>query len=329
MATGSTERRRALGAVLMAAAALCSCAPPATTLSAAATAPPFVRVLGTAQDGGFPHAACEHEACQLARQGEAPARLVSSLALVLPGSEQVFLIDATPDIRPQLDLLRDVRKPPGDRVDRSPLDGIFLTHAHIGHYLGLAFFGFEAVHTSDLPVWATPRMADFLTTNGPWSQLVEMGNLKLSTVVPDTPIELSPEVTITPFIVPHRDEFSDTVGYIIRGPSRSLMFVPDTDKWATWEPSLLERLDGIDIALLDGSFFSAAELPGRSIEEIGHPMIGTTMNLLQSLVNAGSLEALFIHLNHSNPALSPERHELKEVVTRGFDVAFEGQEFEL
>ncbi len=329
MATGSNNRFAALGAVLFAGVALGACASPPKPLAATSVAPPFVRVLGTVQDGGLPHAACEHEGCRLARESDAPPRYVSSLAVVLPRSEEVFLIDATPDIRPQLDLLRDVRRPPEDRVDRSPLAGIFLTHAHIGHYLGLAFFGFEAVHTSDLPVWTTPRMADFLSSNGPWSQLVEKGNIRLRAAPPDSPIELSPEVSVTPFTVPHRDEFSDTVGYLIRGPSRGLLFVPDTDKWATWEPSLLERLEGVDVALLDGSFFSAAELPGRSIDEIGHPMIGTTMDLLQETVTGGGLEVLFIHLNHSNPALSPDSNERREVETRGFAVASEGQEFEL
>jgi len=329
MATGWPERLAALGAALIAGVALGACVAPPEEAGAQSVRAPFVRVVGTAQDGGFPHAACDHEGCRQARTAATPPRLVSSLALVLPASDQVFLIDATPDIRPQLDLLRDVRQPPDDRVDRSPLDGVFLTHAHIGHYLGLAFFGFEAVHTSDLAVWTTQRMADFLRTNGPWSQLVEKGNLDLRVTPPDTPIELAPGVSVTSFVVPHRDEFSDTVGYIIRGPSRSLLFVPDTDKWATWEPSLLDRLEGIDVALLDGSFFSAAELPGRSIEEIGHPMIGTTMDLLERRVAGAGLEALFIHLNHSNPALAPDSEARREIDARGFAVAIEGQEFDL
>ena len=330
MVIGSSRSSRvALGAVLLAGASLSGCAMPPLEAAAAPRAAPFVRVVGTVQDGGLPHAACEHEGCRLARQGRAPARFVSSLAVVLPASNEVFLIDATPDIRPQLDLLSDVRRPPADRVDRSPLAGVFLTHAHIGHYLGLAFFGFEAVHTRNLPVWTTPRMADFLSSNGPWSQLVEKGNIELRTATPGVPIELSPEVSVTAFSVPHRDEFSDTVGYIIRGPTRSLLFVPDTDKWATWDPSLLDRLKGIDVALLDGSLFSAAELPGRSIEEIGHPMIGTTMDLLERRGGGGDLDTLFIHLNHSNPALLPDSEARREIDARGFAVAIEGQEFEL
>lgn len=290
---------------------------------------PFVRVLGTAQDGGYPHAACEHSGCRRARDGDAPASLVAGLALVIPESGEVFLVDATPDIRPQLDALRDVRRPPGDRVDRHPVDGIFLTHAHIGHYLGLAFLGFEAVHSRDLPVWATPRMAAFLTANAPWSQLVELGNVALRPLAGEAPVELAAGVRVSAFQVPHRDELSDTVAFLISGPRRSLLYVPDTDQWSTWEPPLLERLAGVDVALLDGSFYSAAELPGRSVEEIGHPLVGATMDLLQARVDDGSLEVLFTHLNHSNPALLPDSAERREVERRGFAVAVDGQELGL
>lgn len=290
---------------------------------------PFVRVIGTAQDGGFPHAACEHEACRLARDGEEPRRLVSALAIVLPASGEVFLIDATPDLREQLDALRDVRDLPADRVDRAPVDGVFLTHAHLGHYTGLAFFGFEAVHTNGLPVWATPRLAGFLRGNGPWSQLVELGNIELRTLASDTAVSLGSGVSVTPFLVPHRDEFSDTVGYRIDGPNRSLVFVPDTDKWSTWSPTLIDRLEGVDVALLDGSFYSADELPGRSVEEIGHPMMGATMKLLEERIAGGELQVEFIHLNHSNPALLETSDARREIEARGFTVTVEGRRYGL
>lgn len=328
--TGWVSRGLAAGAGAAALALVCAgCAAPPAPVAAGTATTAFVRILGTVQDGGLPHAACEHEGCRRARAGQAPPRWISSLAIVLPESQEVFLIDATPDIRPQLDLLRDVRTLPDDRVDRSPLAGVFLTHAHIGHYLGLAFFGFEAVHTRDLPVWATPRMAAFLRANGPWSQLVTMRNLELRELTPESPVHLAPDVSVMPFAVPHRDEFSDTVGYLIRGPARTLLFVPDTDKWTTWQPTLEERLEGVDTALLDGTFFSAAELPGRSVEEIGHPLIGNTMERLEDRVRQGGLEVLFIHLNHSNPALAPGSEAAAALAARGFAVAREGQEFPL
>jgi pyrroloquinoline quinone biosynthesis protein B len=290
---------------------------------------PFVRVVGTAQDGGLPHAACTCNNCEIARRHPDRKGHIASLALVLPVSGKVYLIDATPDIRDQLYALRDVRHPVEGRVDRETLDGIFLTHAHIGHYLGLAFFGFEAVHTGGLPVWSTPRMGEFLSDNGPWSQLVELNNITLWEIVPGAAVELEEGVTVTAIRAPHRDEYADTLGYRIDGPSRSLFYLPDTDSWAAWTHPLPEALAGIDFALLDGTFFSLDELPGRRVESIGHPLIRQTMDLLEESVQTSGLEVFFTHLNHSNPALDPGSPERKEIESRGFRVLEEGQEFEL
>ncbi|MGB5892129.1 MAG: MBL fold metallo-hydrolase, partial [Thermoanaerobaculia bacterium] len=215
------------------------------------------------------------------------------------------------------------------RVDRSPLDGIFLTHAHIGHYLGLAFFGFEAVHTRGLPVWATPRMGEFLRTNGPWSQLVELNNITLQEIVAGAGVKLEEGVSVTAIRAPHRDEYADTLAFRIDGPSRSLFYLPDTDSWVAWSQPLPEALAGVDYALLDGTFFSLDELPGRSVESIGHPLIRQTLDLLTETVEETGLQVFFTHLNHSNPALDPESPERREIESRGFWVLEEGQEFGL
>ena len=290
---------------------------------------PFVRIVGTAQDGGLPHAACRCVRCAAARSDPARRRSIASLAIVIPGRRDVFLIDATPDIREQIDALEDVRDAPADRVDRAPLSGMLLTHAHIGHYAGLIFLGFEAVHARDLPIYCTPRMAGFLRENGPWSQLVELGNLDLVESPPGQPFELGEEITVTPLAVPHRDEFADTVGFRIRGPHRTVLYVPDTDGWQHWEPSLEQRLEGVDVAILDGSFYSLAELPGRDVGAIGHPLIVDSIDRLAERVETGQLQVLFTHLNHSNPALDPDSNERTEIDRRGFGVAEEGQEIDL
>ena len=286
---------------------------------------PYVQLLGTVQDGGLPHAACDCTRCAAARADPARRRRIASLAVCLPASGKVYLVDATPDVRDQLHRLRGLRDAPVGRVDRAPVDGVFLTHAHLGHYLGLAFFGFEAVHTRSLPVFATAAMGSFLESNAPWAQLVRLGNIRLVEIAPGSPVGLEDGVTVTAILVPHRDEYADTVAYAITGPDRSVLYVPDTDAWTTWSPSLQERLDGVDVAVLDGTFFSPAELPGREIGEIGHPLIETTMDLLESRVADGTLQVLFTHLNHSNPALDPSgaaRHSIDE---RGFTVADDGQ----
>ncbi len=289
---------------------------------------PFIRVVGTVQDGGLPHIACTCERCERARYDPEHRRLVASLAIVLPESESVFLIDATPDVGPQLQLLADVRDAPAGRVDRAPVDGIFLTHAHVGHYLGLALFGYEAVHTVDMPVYGTARMLDFLRGNGPWNLLVERGNIELRELSPGGVVELGEGVTVEALAVPHRDEYTDTVGFLISGPNRRIFYVPDTDSWLAWQPPIEELLATVDLGIVDGTFFSADELPGRSIEAIGHPLIADSLERLTPIVEAGTRVA-FTHFNHSNPVLDLDSTARARVEQLGFELLDDGDEIEL
>lgn len=309
----------------------------ATGCAGAVAAPPppsgaSVVVLGTVQDGGLPHPACSCERCEAARRDPARKRHVASLGVLLPASKRAVLIDATPDLPAQLAALAAAaawRPAAVGRVERSPVDGVILTHAHVGHYLGLAFFGFEAVHTRGLPVWATPRMSAFLSANGPWDQLVRLGNVELRPIAPGGSVDLGDGVSATLIAVPHRDEYSDTVAVLLAGPRAKLLYVPDTDAWKGWLKPLPEVLVGVDVALLDATFYSGDELPGRPAASIGHPWVTETMDLLEPLVREEKVRVLLTHLNHSNPALDPASPEAKEIVRRGFAVAREGEEFPL
>lgn len=162
-----------------------------------------VVVLGTAQDGGFPHTGCEHAACAAARKEPKLARRVASLAVVAGG--KTFLVDASPDLPAQLQEVHKFRPYPDGKVDRAPFDGVLLTHAHIGHYLGLAHFGFESLNTKDLPIYVSPRMAEYLRTSGPWSQLVRLGNVKLVEIKPGEWFSLGGGISVMGFALPHRD----------------------------------------------------------------------------------------------------------------------------
>ncbi len=295
------------------------------------SAGPRVVVLGTAQDGGVPHTGCEHTLCAAARKDPSLARRVASLAIHLPASGRTFLVDATPDLPAQIEQVHTFRKHPEGKVDRAPFDGVLLTHAHLGHYLGLAHFGFESLNTKDLPVWASPRMAEYLRTSGPWSQLVRLGNIALREFKPGEPFALGDGVTATAFAVPHRDEYSDTVAYLIRGPRKTLLYVPDTDTWKTWTrplPKLLEE-EKVDYALLDATFYSPDELPDRDVTKIRHPLVTDSMELLAPLVKKGRLQVYFTHMNHSNPALDPKGEARKAIEAKGFRVLDEKDELPL
>ena len=185
------------------------------------------------------------------------------------------------------------------------------------------FFGLESMSASNLPVYAMPRMAEYLSTNGPWSQLVTMNNIALRELQHERPVEFS-NVTVTPILVPHRDEYSETVGYLISGPNKTALFIPDINKWEIWERDIAEEIRAVDYALVDASFFDADELPGRNIADIPHPLIVESMELFSELAAIDKAKVWFIHLNHSNPVLNPESAAHQRVTAQGFNVAKEG-----
>lgn len=242
-------------------------------------------MLGVAQDGGLPQLGCTRPLCEEVRAGTRPAAKVSSLGVINRRTGAAYVFDATPDFPAQVQLLTGGRLPAG----------IFLTHAHIGHYTGLMFLGRESVNAQGVPVYATERMGAFLRANGPWSQLVSINNIALATMAYDQGVPLDGGLTVTAFRVPHRDEYSDTVGFRIDGPRRSALFIPDIDRWEKWDRSIRDLAGTVDYAFLDGTFASPAEI-NRPIEEIPHPLMGRTRELLHGV----RAKLWFIHINNSN-----------------------------
>jgi pyrroloquinoline quinone biosynthesis protein B len=291
-------------------------------LSAALAADPYVLVLGTAQDGGHPQAACQKSCCQRAWEDPSRGHLVSSLAVVDPDTGERWLLDATPSLPAQWHRLDEAAGP-------GPLTGVLLTHAHIGHYTGLMHLGREVTGSKGVSTYVMPRMAAFLREHGPWSQLVALGNIELVPVKAGDPVVLSPRLTATPVLVPHRDEFSETVGWTITGPTRSVLYLPDIDKWERWERPIEDVVRGVDRAYLDATFFDTDELPGRDMSEIPHPFIVETIARFAPLPVKQRAKVHFIHLNHSNPALDPAGEAAARIDRAGHAVAQEGERFSL
>jgi pyrroloquinoline quinone biosynthesis protein B len=284
---------------------------------------PFVVVLGVAQDGGLPHAGCPKACCRDAWKDSKLQRRVSCLAIVDPISSERWLLDATPDFKHQLRALDEIAP-----AAASPgLAGILLTHGHIGHYTGLMHLGREVLGARQVPVYAMPRMHDFLSRNGPWDQLVRLKNIVLRPMQNEVTFELNQRIRVTPFLVPHRDEYTETVGFRITGPQRSIVFIPDIDKWEKWDRRIEEVIAGVDVAYVDGTFYAEGEIPGRNMAEIPHPFIVETMQRLASLPADEKSKVRFIHLNHTNPALRPDSEAARAISKAGFRLAVEGERF--
>jgi len=296
---------------------------PADPSPVSSPAPPaHAIVLGIAQDGGIPHIGCRQPLCVSARRDPSRRQRVASLGLVDDASGERFMIDATPDLPAQLESLNQGRA----RINhRRPVDGILLTHAHVGHYTGLMYLGREALGADHVAVLATPRMAAFLRGNQPWAQLLALGQIDLREVEPGREFQLG-RFRVTPLPVPHRDELSDTVGFRVRGPSRTILYIPDVDKWERWDRKVADEVAAADTAFLDGTFEDAAEIPGRTLADIPHPLIGETMALLAAPALRGRVR--FIHLNHTNRLLW-DGHAARSLQVRGFRVARDGDVFPL
>jgi pyrroloquinoline quinone biosynthesis protein B len=285
---------------------------PAANAGPRAAPTPYTVVLGIAQDGGIPQAGCRKSCCASGRHER-----VVSLGVVDPASHRWWLIDATPDFPSQLATM-------AAEAPACSLAGIFLTHAHIGHYTGLMHLGREVMGAHGVPVWAMPRMRGFLAANGPWSQLVTLGNIKLEPLAADSAIALGDSLRVTPFRVPHRDEYSETVGFRVTGPRGTVVWLPDIDKWERWDRRIEDVIGGASATYLDGTFFDGTELSGRNMNEVPHPFVVETLQRLAPLPAATRARVRFIHLNHTNPVLVPNSGERLRVERAGMRVASEG-----
>lgn len=282
---------------------------------------PYTLVLGIAQDAGYPQAGSKSSP---AWDDHSLRRLATCLALVDPRSGRRWLFDATPDFKEQLHRLDSAA--PDPRVPG--LDGIFLTHAHIGHYTGLIHLGREAIGARDLPVYAMPRLERFLSENGPWEQLVTLRNIDIQPLREQESVTLAPDISVTPLLVPHRDEYSETVAFRIAGSSHTVLFLPDINGWGEWEAMgtcVEDVLSTVDVAYLDGTFLSASELPGRDLAEIPHPLIITSIERFASLPTSERAKIRFIHLNQSNPLIRDDAEVHEHLRAAGLGVAREGE----
>ena len=282
---------------------------------------PYIYILGTVQDGGFPHAGCKKNCCKDAFTNPSLSKKVSSIAIVDPSSKQQWIIDASPDFKDQYHTLQKQTK-------SEIISGILLTHAHIGHYLGLAQLGKEVIDCNNINVFAMEKMSSFLKKNGPWNQLITNNNISLTKIESDLEFELNNKIHVTPVLVPHREDYSETVCFFIASKQKKLLYVPDIDKWKLWDKDILQIIKSVDYALIDGTFYDENELE-RDMSKIPHPFVEESMNLFNDLSAKEKGKIYFTHLNHTNPLLIENSFEQKKVRKNGFNIAKEGLILEL
>ncbi len=286
---------------------------------------PFIIVLGTIQDGGSPHAGCSKKCCKSLFSKPDNSRKVVSLGLVDPIDKKTWLFEATPDFTQQIKILKQASKFQKNEVP----NGIFISHAHIGHYSGLMYLGKEALNSKNTPVFAMPRFKLFLENNGPWNQLVSMKNIKIVPLENDSVLKLSNRLSVKSLTVPHRDEYSETIGFIISSPTKKVLFIPDINKWNVWNKDICKEIEQVDYAFIDATFYSGKEINTRNISEIPHPFIIESMELFKKMPANEKKKIHFIHFNHTNPVLNYNGKETSIVKKKGFNIAYFKQKIEL
>jgi pyrroloquinoline quinone biosynthesis protein B len=281
-------------------------------------------VLGTVQDGGSPHIGCERSCCVELYNAPNLERKVVSLGLLDETSGKSFLIEASPDLVSQWNMLSKLS---GGSITQP--SGIMLTHAHIGHYTGLMYLGRESLNSNRMPVFVMPKMAAFLMNNGPWNQLIALNNIEIMPLYSEEIAHLTPQLSIVPLLVPHRDEYSETIGFVINGPNKKVLFIPDIDKWERWSESIMNTIKSVDLAFVDATFYSNAEVGYRDVSEIPHPFVEESLALFKGLPKEHKNKIHFIHMNHTNPLLNNNSVESENVKLLGYNIAQLGTVFKL
>ena len=272
-------------------------------------------LLGIAQDGGRPQPGCTRACCQ--GLTEQDYRSPVSLG-IKTNNGTTLLIEATRDLGRQLRM-----------IGNPTIDHLFITHAHLGHVDGLGLFGRETMSARNIQLHCSPSMYSLIERTPAWNQLLLQNVLEFGKF---PRIEID-DIKVEFIQVPHRAELSDMHAIILRGENKSLLFLPDHD---TWDETLeahscstirdfLNKYD-IDIALLDGTFWSGGELQGRDMSVVPHPTVEESLDRL-GCKESGDAEILFIHLNHTNPLYDTGSEAYNKLKESGWAIGEEGQRF--
>ncbi len=254
-----------------------------------------ITFLGTAQDGGIPQVGCGCKTCTEIREGKRAKSLQVALGVENTETKNKYIFEATPAFAEQYHKFI--------AEDNATLDGIFLTHAHIGHYTGLMYLGRETLNSKAIKVYVSKKMASFLSSNAPWSQLINLKNIELVEFESGKEISLAGGITVIPIEVPHRNEFADTHSFIIKG-EKSFFFVPDIDSWEGFEDKLKDLHTSCDYLVVDATFYTKKELGdlrGRSYSEVPHPTVEETIDFIENNnLKSDNAKIILTHFNHTN-----------------------------
>ncbi|MFB6076838.1 MAG: MBL fold metallo-hydrolase [Candidatus Nanohaloarchaea archaeon] len=212
--------------------------------------------------------------------------------------------------------------PPGIRcqVGEEYIDGVFLSHAHLGHVTGLLYFGKEAFNADNVSVHCSATVHEFLQENPPYRLLLDRGNIEVDQFEAGDAINVM-GLTVRPVEVLNEGYVTtDTNAFVIETADTRLFYMSDIDEWTD---DAVAAVADADVAIVDGCFWSREEI--ERYENVPHPPVQESLEILGDL----DTEIYFTHMNHTNPILDPGSPERQQVEDAGFHVAEEGMEIEL
>ncbi len=296
-------------------------------------------VLGSGSNGAVPQWDCPCSNCARARADPGLRRTRSSVA-VSTGGEGYVLLDASPDLKQQLENVGLVPKSPGPgRYERqNPIRSVLLTHGHGDHCVGL--FEFSTGKCFQIPVYGPPDLIRYLFGTADTDRFFsDLGRLARDYVRPQG---LRPGVRldlgalgVTSFEVSHTDRLEDgsffpsrTYGYEIEDEDGRFIYTPDLGLLAN---DLLNRIPGADLFMLDGTFWWNDELArvsrlAKTSYDLGHVPIEESLRILKDLEIG---RVVYTHINHTNPLLDLDQPVAERIKEAGFEVAYDGMVIEL
>jgi pyrroloquinoline quinone biosynthesis protein B len=306
----------------------------------------LVRILGSAAGGGYPQWNCNCVGCQSVRGGEKGVYQRTQSSLAVRGTEgSWYLINASPDVRQQLERLRDTVP---TSIRSSPIAGVLLTDAEIDHTAGLMILRESA---EPLAIYGTDSVGKALTDGFSilrvlkdycgvvWSNIepgstVNLNNNDNSSLeievfsVPGTPPKyMRSDVSI------NGNHDNSVVGFTFRDRLSGgvVTYAPALSEFSD---ELLKRLDKSDCILVDGTFWQNDELvtlgtSTRTSEAMGHLPLSGESGSLNYLAKLSPLRKIFTHINNTNPILIANSTERKIVEAAGMEVAYDGLTIEL
>jgi pyrroloquinoline quinone biosynthesis protein B len=294
----------------------------------------FLRVLGSAAGGGSPQWNCGCPVCTAVRAQPRLARTQSSIA-VSPDRRRWFLINASPDVRAQIEAFPDLH-PHADRT--TPLEAVLLTDAELDHTLGLLLLR----EAPALRLYATPVVHKTLCDgSGILRTLERYCSVEWRALVPGADVPLADGVCCRPFDVPttKRARFDTGVGHgrvvgyrlTDERSGGTLVYLPGVQALT---PAVGAEIAGCTCLLIDGTCWHDDELvrlglAGKTAREMGHLPIDGPDGSLAQLRSLDVGRTVFIHMNNTNPILLDDTPERRVLEDSGMEVAMDGLEVEV